>query len=426
MDHFTYIDDQLHAEQTPLAEIARRFGTPCYVYSRATLERHWRAFDDAFGDYPHRICYAVKANDNLAVLNLLARLGGGFDIVSGGELARVIRAGGAPKRVLFSGVGKQDWEIAAALDAGIDCFNIESESELARIDYLARERRVTAGVSVRINPDIDAGAHPYIATGQRENKFGLTPNRARAVYQRAHELAHIRIRGVACHIGSQLLDLTPYCAALDCMLDFIEQLRDDGIELEHLDFGGGLGVRYHDETPPSPQQYADAIIQRLRARAMQLQVVIEPGRAIVGNAGVLLTRVIGIKRGAERNFCITDAAMNDLLRPALYQAHQQIVEVSKHKVSKQAMSKQTASPTQYDVVGPVCETGDFLGLQRELNVREGDLLAVRTAGAYCAVMSSNYNARPRAAEVMVDAADAHLVRARETVEALYKDESMLP
>ncbi len=417
MDHFHYIDGRLHAEQTPLRDIATRFGTPCYVYSRATLQRHWHAFDDALGDYPHRICYAVKANGNLAILNLLARLGSGFDIVSGGELHRVIKAGGEPAKIIFSGVCKQAWEIREALDAGISCFNIESEGELRLISDIAKQQGQVAAISVRLNPDVDAKTHPYISTGLRENKFGMGAERALAVYQQARTDPNIRIDGIACHIGSQLTELAPYQDALQRVLEFVERLEAIGIEMEMIDFGGGLGVRYLDETPPSPAEYGAAIIEQLGVRKKLLPVTIEPGRAIVGNAGILLTRVNFLKRGEASNFCVVDAGMNDFIRPALYQAQQEIVEVEPHP---------KAEAMQYDVVGPVCESSDFLGKARTLKIREGDLLAVRTAGAYSAVMSSNYNARPRPAEVMVDGDEFHLVRERESIEALYRDEFVLP
>ncbi len=417
MDHFHYLDRHLHAEQSPLREIATRFGTPCYVYSRATVERHWRAFDDAFSDYPHRICYAVKANSNLAILNLLAQIGSGFDIVSGGELHRVLAAGGDPSKIVFSGVCKQPWEIRAAVDAGISSFNIESENELHLISEIAGERGQVAAISVRLNPDVDAQTHPYISTGLRDNKFGLNPTRALVVYKQARTDPNIRIAGVACHIGSQLIDLAPYRDALQQALAFVEKLEAINIEINHIDFGGGLGVRYHDETPPTPAEYAAVIIQQLKTHPKQLSVTIEPGRAIVGNAGILLTCVNDLKRGDACSFCVVDAGMNDFLRPALYQAWQEIIEVEQRCDIESA---------EYDVVGPVCESGDFLGKARNLKVRAGDLLAVRTAGAYSAVMSSNYNSRPRPAEVMVDGDKMHLVRKRESIEELYRDEFILP
>lgn len=420
MDHFNYIDGHLHAEQVPLREIAARFGTPCYVYSRATLERHWRAFDDALGGHPHRICYAVKANGNLAVLNLLARLGSGFDIVSGGELRRVLAAGGDPAKTIFSGVGKQAWEIREALDAGISCFNIESEGELRLISDIAGEQGRVAAISVRLNPDVDAKTHPYISTGLRENKFGLAAERAMAVYRQALTDPNLRIVGVACHIGSQLTELAPYKDAFRRVLNFVDQLEAIGVEIEHIDFGGGLGVRYSDEAPPSPAEYGEAIIEQVKPRKKQLPVTIEPGRAIVGNAGILLTRVIYLKRGEASSFCVVDAGMNDLIRPALYRAYQEIIEVDRRP------AVEAAEAVEYDVVGPVCESSDFLGKARSLKVREGDLLAVRTSGAYGAVMSSNYNARSRPAEVMADGEAFHLVRKRESIDALYRDECILP
>ena len=417
MDHFHYVDGHLHAEQVSLQEIALQVGTPCYVYSRATLERHWHAFDNAFGDYPHRICYAVKANGNLAVLNLFARLGSGFDIVSGGELRRVIAAAGDPAKTIFSGVGKQAWEIREALNAEISSFNIESEGELDRISDIAGQLGKVATISVRLNPDVDARTHPYISTGLRENKFGLAPDRAMAVYQQAMVDSHLQIGGVACHIGSQLTELGPYRDALQRILEFVDQAESRGIEIEHIDFGGGLGVRYSDESPPSPAQYGEIIMEQIRTRKKQLPIVIEPGRAIVGNAGILLTRVNYLKRGEKSSFCVVDAGMNDLIRPALYQAYQEIIEVDQNR---------PGTAVNYDVVGPVCESSDFLGKERHLKVGESDLLAVRTSGAYAAVMSSNYNARPRPAEIMVDGDRFHVVKKRETLEALYHGESVLP
>ena len=417
MDHFDYRGGQLFAEDVPLAEIAARFGTPCYVYSRATLERHWHAFDRAFGDYPHLVCYATKANGNLAILNLLARLGSGFDIVSGGELQRVIAAGGDPGKTVFSGVCKQDWELRSALEAGVRCFNIESEGELENLSAIAGEMGVVAPVSVRINPDVDARTHPYISTGLHNNKFGLDVATAMAVYRQASGDPRIRVSGVACHIGSQLTELEPYRDALGRVLDFIEALAAEGIEIEHIDFGGGLGVRYHEEEPPSPAEYWAILSQQLEARGITLPVAIEPGRAIAGNAGILLTRVNFLKSSSSTRFCIVDAGMNDLIRPALYQAYQQIVPVDQNGEHEEQI---------YNVVGPICESGDFLGKERALQVAPGDLLAVRTAGAYSMVMASNYNARPRPAEVMVDGDHCHLVRERESLEDLYRGEQVLP
>ncbi|MEO5342868.1 MAG: diaminopimelate decarboxylase [Gammaproteobacteria bacterium SHHR-1] len=414
MDHFNYRDDRLFAEEIPLADIAERFGTPCYVYSRATLERHWRAFDRALANHPHLICYAVKANSNLAVLNVLARLGSGFDIVSVGELERVRVAGGDPAKVVFSGVGKRADEMQRALELGIRCFNIESEPELELLDQVAADMGLQAPVSIRVNPDVDAQTHPYISTGLRENKFGIDINRARAVYARAAELSHIQILGIDCHIGSQLTGLTPFIDALERVLTLVGQLKEDGIELKHLDLGGGLGVRYVDEDPPEPADYAAQIGNRLLN--LPYEILIEPGRAIAANAGILLTRVEYLKNAEYKHFAIVDAAMNDLMRPALYQATQGIIPVDRRRLGEEQV---------YDVVGPVCETGDFLGKGRRLSLHPGDLLAVRTSGAYGFSMSSNYNSRPRAAEVMVDGSYSHLVRRRESIEDLYALESVL-
>ena len=417
MDFFQYKNARLCAEDRPLADIAEAVGTPCYVYSRATLERHWHAFDRAFGDYPHKIFYAVKANSNLAVLNLLEKLGSGFDIVSGGELQRVIAAGGDPAKTVFSGVCKQEWEIREALLAGIGSFNIESEGELEMINSIAGKLGKVANISVRINPDVDARTHPYISTGLKSNKFGLQPHRALQTYIRARDLEYIKIHGVACHIGSQLTELAPYQDALSRVLEFAARLEDEGITIDVVDFGGGLGVRYSDEEPPEPAQYASAILEQMEQWPGRIPVAIEPGRAIVANAGVLLTRVHSLKNNEDANFCIVDAAMNDLIRPALYQVYQEIVEVE---------PDQQVEVGRYDVVGPVCESGDFLGKDRDLKVQPGDLLAVRSSGAYGSVMSSNYNSRPRPAEVMVDGQDYHVIRKREAISALYSDESLLP
>jgi diaminopimelate decarboxylase len=415
MDHFNYRGDLLHAEDLPLTEIAARFGTPCYVYSRATLERHWHAFDRAFRDHPHLVCFAVKANANLGVLNCLARLGSGFDIVSVGELERVLAAGGDPRRVIFSGVGKREDEIRRALEVGIRCFNVESEPELERIEQVASTLGVIAPISLRVNPDVDARTHPYIATGLKENKFGIEIGAAFDVYRRAADAAHLRITGIDCHIGSQLTDLAPFLAALERVLDLADRLAQAGIPIHHLDLGGGLGIRYMREDPPQPAAYASALLHRLGGR--DYEIIVEPGRAIVGNAGCLLTRVEYLKPTEHRRFAILDAAMNDLLRPALYQATQDIVPVQRAS---------EAAPVRYDLVGPVCETGDFLGKDRLLALAPGDLLAVRGSGAYGFSMSSNYNSRPRAAEVMVDGAQAYLVRRRETIADLYAGESLLP
>ncbi|WP_424947326.1 diaminopimelate decarboxylase [Candidatus Spongiihabitans sp.] len=429
MDYFEYKDRRLFAEQVALSDIAEQVGTPCFVYSRATLERHWKAFNSAFGDYPHQICYAVKANGNLAILNLLARLGSGFDVVSAGELMRVIEAGGDPAQTIFSGVCKQNWEIRNALEAGVHCFNIESEGELQRISAIAGESGARPRISVRINPDVDAKTHPYISTGLRENKFGLSPDKALEIYKQAAQDNNIQIHGVACHIGSQLTELSPFKDALNRALYFVDQLERIGIEISQLDFGGGLGVRYRDEHPPSADEYGQMLLDQLKPRTRQIPVVIEPGRAIVANAGILLTRVHYIKHGEASNFCIVDAGMNDLIRPALYQAYQDIVEVDKTGNAEPAIYAEPtiyAESTIYDVVGPVCESSDFLGKQRRLHVAEDDLLAVRTAGAYGAAMSSNYNSRPRPAEVMVDGDKFQVIKPRETLQSLYRGEQILP
>lgn len=415
MDHFNYLGARLHAEGVPVAEIAERFGTPCYVYSRATLERHWRAFDRSLGGHPHLICFAVKANSNLAVLNVLARLGSGFDIVSLGELERVLAAGGEASRVIFSGVGKREDEIRRALEVGIRCFNLESEPELERVARVAGDLGLIAPISLRVNPDVDARTHPYIATGLKENKFGIDIRAAEALYRRAADLPHLRITGIDCHIGSQLTDLAPFLAALDRVLGLADRLESAGIAIGHLDLGGGLGIRYSSETPPEPADYASALLHRLGNRAYE--IILEPGRAIVGNAGILLTRVEYLKPTAHHRFAILDAAMNDLVRPALYQAHQEIIP---------AHLETEAEPARYDLVGPVCETADFLGKDRLLALTPGDLLAIRGSGAYGFTMSSNYNSRPRAAEVLVDGIEAHLVRRRETIAELFAGESLLP
>ena len=415
MDHFLYRDGRLHAEDVDLEALAATYGTPAYVYSRATLTRHFQVMTAALGDQPHLICYAVKANANLAVLDVLARLGSGFDIVSGGELARVLHAGGDPAKVVFSGVGKRAAELEQALSMGIRCFNVESIPELRRLDGVARTHGVTAPVSLRVNPDVDAQTHPYIATGLKDNKFGIPIAEAEAVYRLAAELPSIRVVGVDCHIGSQLTKTAPFVDALDLVLALVERLAALGIHLEHLDVGGGLGIRYRDETPPDPAEYAAALRQRLAGRSLQL--VLEPGRVLVGNAGILLTRVEYLKAQGERHFAIVDAGMNDLLRPALYQAWQEIVPVRAHPERPEQV---------YDVVGPVCETADFLGKARPLRIAEGDLLAVRSAGAYGFVMASQYNARPRPPELLVDGARVHVARERESVTDLWAGESLLP
>lgn len=413
-DHFNVRKGELYAEDVPLAEIAARFGTPCYVYSRATLERHYRAFDEALASVPHQVCYAVKANSNLAVLGVLARLGSGFDIVSAGELRRVLAAGGDPAKVVFSGVGKTADELRFALEQRVGTFNVESESELRRLDRIAQELGARTSIALRVNPDVDAKTHPYISTGLKQNKFGVDLATAERLYVEAAGMRGIQVSGIASHIGSQLLDVSPYLDALDRVLALVDRLAARGIAFEHIDVGGGLGVRYRDEVPTAPADWARAFLPKLAGR--HLKVMTEPGRAIAGNAGVLLMRVELIKHGETKHFAVVDAAMNDLLRPSLYQAWMDIVPV---RENPQAVAQ------SYDVVGPVCETGDFLGKDRQLAIAEGDLLAVRTAGAYGFVMSSNYNTRGRAAEVMVDGARAVQVRARETFEDLVRGETLL-
>jgi len=416
LDHFNYQDDgQLWAEQTKLTQLAEQFGTPLYVYSRATLERHWHAFDKSVADHPHLVCYAVKANSNLGVLNTLARLGSGFDIVSGGELERVIAAGGDPAKVVFSGVGKTEAEMKRALELKIKCFNVESEPELERLNKVAGELGVKAPISLRINPDVDAKTHPYISTGLRDNKFGIAFDRAPEVYRLAQGLDNLTVCGIDCHIGSQLTDIEPFIDATDRLLALIDDLKAAGIKIKHLDVGGGLGVVYRDELPPQPSDYAKALLARL-ANHQDLELIFEPGRAIAANAGVLLTRVEFLKHTEHKNFAIIDAAMNDLMRPALYQAWQDIIPVA----------PRDGEPSTYDLVGPICETGDFLGKDRSLVIESGDLLAVRSAGAYGFAMSSNYNTRTRAAEVMVDGDKVHLVRQREELSSLWALESILP
>jgi diaminopimelate decarboxylase len=415
MDHFNYKNGVLYAENVSLKSIASAYGTPCYVYSRATLERHWHAFNDAFPDHPHLVCYAVKANSNLAVLNVLAQLGSGFDIVSVGELERVIKAGGNPNKIVFSGVGKGSDEIKRALERGIRCFNIESEPELERLSQIATGMGVEAPIALRVNPDVDARTHPYISTGLKENKFGIPIDEAARLYLKATQLPGLKVSGIDCHIGSQLTELAPFLDALDRLLALVDELASMGIEIDHLDMGGGLGVPYQEENPPSPAEYAQALSTRLRGKPFE--IFMEPGRAIAANAGILLTRVEYLKPTETRDFAIVDAAMNDLIRPALYQSWQEIVPVDNNRQGRDG---------QYDIVGPVCETGDFLGKERQLDLTPGDLLAVRSAGAYGFVMASNYNSRPRPAEVMVDGSDMYLVRERETLAELYRGEHLVP
>ncbi len=415
MDFFNRKQHSLYAEQCQVAELAKQYGTPLYIYSRATIERHWHAFDQAASERPHLVCYAVKANSNIAVLNVMARLGSGFDIVSKGELMRVIEAGGDPKKVVFSGVGKTSEEIAFALNLGIYCFNVESAAELDRIQNVAEKLNKIAPISLRVNPDVDAGTHPYISTGLKENKFGISIEQAPKLYQHAKTLSHINIQGVDCHIGSQLTEVLPFLDALDRVLALVDQLAEQGIVLSHIDVGGGLGVCYDDEQPPHPNEYAKAIAEKLVGR--ELTLIYEPGRAVMANAGILVTEVEYLKTSEERNFAIVDAAMNDLIRPALYQAWQAIIPVEQ---------RDDVISAQYDVVGPICETGDFLGKDRTLAIQAGDFLAVRSAGAYGFTMSSNYNSRPRAAEVMVDGNESYLIRQRETLSQLWQSESLLP
>jgi diaminopimelate decarboxylase len=411
---FELRDGERFAEAVPLAAIAERFGTPCYVYSRAALTAAYRAFDDALGARPHLVCYAMKANSSLAVLDVFARLGSGFDIVSGGELARVIAAGGDPRKVVFSGVGKSEADMRLALEHDILCFNVESASELRRLSRVATAVGRTARVSLRVNPDVDAGTHPYISTGLKENKFGVAFEDAPAVYAEAATLPGLQVTGIDCHIGSQITEVAPFVDALDKVLDLVDRLAAGGIVIDHLDLGGGLGIRYDDETPPAPAEYIGALLARLGDR--KVKVLMEPGRALVGNAGVLLTRVEYLKPGPAKSFAIVDAAMNDLMRPALYDAHHGIVPV-----------KPRAGATScYEIVGPVCESGDFLGHDRDLAIEEGDLLAVLSAGAYGMSMASNYNTRPRATEVMVDGDTVHVIRDRESVPQLFALERRLP
>ncbi len=406
------IDGRLHFEDVALDSLAERFGTPLYVYSRAALEAAYRAYADAFAAVPHLVCYAVKANSSLAVLNVFARLGAGFDIVSGGELARVLAAGGDPGKVVFSGVGKSAAEMRAALEAGILCFNVESESELHRLNRVAGELGRTAPISFRVNPDVDARTHPYISTGLKQNKFGVPIAQAHALYRQAASLPHLAVVGIDCHIGSQLTDLSPLADAADRILALVDALAADGILLQHIDLGGGVGIRYRDETPPDLAAYGRVLAGKFAGRRETL--LLEPGRSLVGNAGLLLTRVEYLKPGEEKNFAIVDAAMNDLMRPALYEAFHEIVAVDERSVPAR----------RYDIVGPICETGDFIGFARDLAIEEGDLLAILSAGAYGMSMASNYNSRPRAAEVLVDKNKIHLIRDRETFAALITGERL--
>jgi len=415
VDHFNYKDDALFCEDVAISTLAETYGTPLYVYSRATLERHWHAFDAALAGRDHLVCYAVKANSNLAVLNVLARLGSGFDIVSGGELQRVLRAGGDPDKIIFSGVGKLAEEMELALESGIHCFNVESEQELDQLNAIAGRNQRVARVSFRVNPDIDAKTHPYISTGLKENKFGINFEDAESVYLKAKGLAHIDVIGIDCHIGSQLTELSPYVDALERLLILIKRLKAKGVEIQHLDLGGGLGIRYKDETPPLPEEWLSALRNQLNG--FDGTVVIEPGRAIAGNAGVLVSQVNYIKHSKDKNFAVVDAAMNDMIRPSLYDAWLEIIRVD----------LPSDEPSRvYDIVGAICETGDFLGKDRSMQLAQNDLIVIRSSGAYGFSMSSNYNSRNRAAEVMVDGDRHYCVREREVFEQLIQGESLLP
>ncbi len=414
MDFFNYKNGQLFAEDVNLENIAREYGTPCFVYSRATLERHWHAFNDAFGDHPHMICYSVKANSNIGILNLLARLGSGFDIVSVGELERVLKAGGEPKKIVFSGVGKRADEMQRALEVGIRCFNIESIGELERLNDVAASMGKIADISIRVNPDVDAQTHPYISTGLKDNKFGIDIDIVEGVYQQAAAMPNINVTGIDCHIGSQLTELSPIMDALERLIALADRLKERGINIHHLDLGGGLGVRYQDENPPLPSDYTTQLFTNERLK--DYEIIIEPGRAIAANTAVLLTEVEYIKRGDEKNFAIVDAAMNDLIRPALYTAWQAIVPVKE---------SQNNIGEVFDIVGPICESADFLGKDRKLNIEQGDLLAVRSVGAYGFTMSSNYNSRPRAVELLVDGDKVTVIRDRETIESLFENEYLV-
>ena len=416
MNHFEYKNQQLFAEEVAIADIIKAHGTPAYIYSRATLERHWHAFDNAFGEHPHLICFAVKSNSNIALLNVMAKLGSGFDIVSQGELERVLAAGGDASKVVFSGVAKSHSEIARALEVGVRCFNVESIPELHRINEVAGKMGKVAPISLRVNPDVDAKTHPYISTGLKENKFGVSVQQAREVYRLAKSLPNVKITGMDCHIGSQLTELQPFLDATDRLIVLMEQLKEDGIELHHLDLGGGLGVPYHGEQPPHPTEYAKALLEKLKAYP-NLEIILEPGRAISANAGILVTKVEYLKSNEDRNFAIVDTGMNDMIRPALYEAYMEITEVD------QSLNREASV---YDVVGPICETSDFLGKARTLSVVEGDYIAMRSAGAYGAAMSSTYNSRPQAVEILVDGAKAHLIKARADFADLWRLERLLP
>lgn len=416
--HFQHKDGVLHAENVSLVQLAHDFGTPLFVYSRQALHDAWESYRVAAQGRDVLVCYGMKANSNLAILNEFAQLGTGFDIVSGGELARVLAAKGDAHKVVFSGVGKQSWEIEAALDAGIKCFNVESEAELERIADIALKKGVKAPISLRVNPDVDAKTHPYISTGLKDNKFGVDINEAPAIYARAQQMPSLNIVGVDCHIGSQITEISPYLDALDKLIALIKQLQAQGIELSHLDIGGGLGIRYTDETPATPTDLLSAVFKALDAADLgHLQLVLEPGRSMVGNAGILLTQVEYLKSNQDKNFAIVDAAMNDLIRPTLYDAWHDVEAVIPHQTDEVAPS--------YDIVGPICESGDWLAKDRALHLKQGDLLAIMSAGAYAFTMASQYNTRPRAAEVIVDGESVHLVRPREELQSLFENERLL-
>lgn len=417
MSFFEYVNGELCAEKTPLSSIASKYGTPCYVYSRAALETQWKSLDNAFGDYPHTICYAVKANSNIAVLNLLARLGSGFDIVSEGELRRVLKAGGDPAKVVFSGVAKSESELAFALQNNVKSINIESVAELERVQNVAASLNTTASIAFRVNPNVDPETHPYISTGMDKAKFGVTMEAAFEAYKRAKQLSNIEVHGIACHIGSQITKTSPFSDALEIVLNMVKRLADEGIHIKQLDLGGGLGIDYQGETPPNANDYVQSMIQGVKAHGIDLPIAIEPGRYISGNSGAMLTKVEFLKHNTSKNFAIVDAGMNDLLRPALYQAFHKIVPI------KEASAEQEKV---FDVVGPVCESACVLGYDRPLAVKQGDLLAVLSAGAYSFVMANNYNSRNRPPEIMVDGTQAHIIRKRETFDQLIAGEALLP
>ncbi len=417
MSFFNYSDGELHAENVSLSSVARDYGTPCYVYSRAAFEKQWRDLDTAFGDHPHTICYAVKANSNIAILNLLARLGSGFDIVSEGELRRVLKAGGDPGKVVFSGVAKSEKELAFAIQNKVRSINIESVAELERVQKVAASLNATASIAFRVNPNVDPETHPYISTGMDKAKFGVTMEAAYDAYQRANDLANIDVHGIACHIGSQITKTSPFTDALEIVLNMVKRLSEKGIHIKQLDLGGGLGIDYQGETPPSAEAYVQSMISGIKAHGIDLPIAIEPGRYIAGNSGVLLTQVEFLKHNASKNFAIVDAGMNDLLRPSLYQAF--------HTIKPVAEESQAATQV-FDVVGPVCESADVLGYDRELSVQAGDLLAVCSAGAYGFVMANNYNTRPKPPEILIDGEQAHLIRDRETYDQLLAGERLLP